>query len=441
MSKGRTAPHDTDELLATLPCGVVSFSDEGEMLLVNGTLCTLLGYAPRELEGRHVEILLTIAGRIFCQTHLFPLLRLQGHAQEIFLLLRHKGGGDVGVLANAVRTERGGRVVNDCVLLEVRERRKYEEALLRARQAADRASSELAARTRDVEHANERLQQQAVELELQQQQMQEQASDLEAMSASLQSAYDDLLTRSQELERARQAAEEANRAKSQFLATMSHELRTPLNAIGGYVELMELGIHGPLSDGQRHALDRIARSQRHLLRLINEVLNLARIESGRVDYLDEDVPIASVVASVTPMLEPQMAAAGLGFTAFVADGLVARADAEKVQQVLINLLTNAVKFTPRGGCVTIDARPGESEDRVLVRVTDTGIGIEATKLESAFAPFVQVDAGPTRRADGTGLGLSISRDLARGMGGDLTAESRLGSGSTFTLTLRRAPPS
>ena len=435
----RTEAYEADALLATLPCGVATFADDGELLFVNASLGALLGYGTGELAGRHVETLLTVAGRIFLQTHLLPLLRLQGRAQELFLVLRHRAGGDVGVLVNAVRTERGGRTVTDCVLLEVRERRKYEEALLRARQAADGANAELAARTREVEYANERLQQQAVELELQQEQMQEQAAELEALSTSLRAAYDDLLTRSVELDRAREAAEEANRAKSQFLATMSHELRTPLNAIGGYVELMELGIHGPLSDGQRHALDRIARSQRHLLRLINEVLNLARIESGRVDYLDEDVPIASVVASVTPMLEPQMAAAGLAFTAAVADGLVARADGEKVQQVLINLLTNAVKFTPRGGRVAVDARPDAREDRVLVHVTDTGIGIDPAKLESVFTPFVQVDAGPTRRADGTGLGLSISRDLARGMGGDLTAESRLGGGSTFTLALRRAP--
>jgi PAS domain S-box-containing protein len=435
---GATDAAGAAALLATLPCGVVSFDDDGVVLATNAALRTMLGYDERELEGRHVERLLTVAGRIFYQTHLFPMLRHHGQVRELFVLLRHRDGGDVGALANAVRTTRGGTLVNDCVLLEVRERRKFEDELLRARRAADAANAALAARSREIEEANERLQQQAVELELQQHQLQEQAAELEAQHDALQAANDVLVTRGEELEHARAAAEEANRAKSQFLATMSHELRTPLNAIGGYVQLMELGIHGALTDGQRHALDRIARSQRHLLRLVNEVLNLARIEAGHVDYAVEEVPVAAVVASVTPMLEPQMTAARLAFTTRVTDGLVARADRDKTQQVLINLLTNAVKFTPAGGCVQVDAAVDAAASRVLLRVSDTGIGIRPEKLASIFEPFVQVDAGPTRRAEGTGLGLAISRDLARGMGGELTVESTPDVGSTFTLALPRA---
>ena len=427
-----------DETLNGLPCGVVSFTDDGTVVFANQALADLLGYAPSELEGRHVESLLTVAGRIFYQTHLFPLLRLHGEAREIFLLLRRKDGGEAGALANAARRERDGRPVSDCVLIEVRERRKYEDELLRARREAERANADLAARSRELEEANGRLEEQAMELELQAQQLQEQTAELEAQSEELNVVNDDLLERTEDLERARAAADEANRAKSQFLATMSHELRTPLNAIGGYVQLLELGIYGPVSDAQRDALERITRSQRHLLRLVNDVLNLARIEAGRVEYAVEDVSLAEVVGSVLPMVEPQAAAAGLTLECTAEPGLTARADREKTQQILINLLTNAVKFTPAGGRVTVEARGDAAAGQALVAVRDTGIGIPPDKLGAVFEPFVQVEVERARRREGTGLGLAISRDLARGMGGDLAAESTVGEGSTFTLALPRA---
>ena len=429
------APLDPGVLISSLPCGVVSFDDEGHVLFTNATLRAMLGYDEGELEGAHVERLLTVAGRIFYQTHLFPLLRLHGAAREVFLLMRSKSGGDVGALANVTRTEHEGKVVSHCVLMEVHERRKYEEELLRARQAADRANAELEIKARAMEQVLEREREQAAELEQQQSYTQEQAAELEAQQEELQAAYDQLVARQHELELARAAAEDASRAKSQFLTTMSHELRTPLNAIGGYVQLMEMEIQGPITEQQRHSLDRIARSQRHLLRLVNEVLNLARIEAGRVDFALEDLEIADVVASVVPMVEPQLASAGLRLESSVNPGFRARADWEKTQQILINLLTNASKFTPSGGCVRVEAIAASEARRLHLRVADTGIGISADRLASVFEPFVQVHSGPTRRAEGTGLGLAISRDLARGMGGDLTAESTPGVGSTFTLSL------
>ena len=428
-------PLEPGALLAALPCGVVSFDDEGRVLFTNATLRAMLGYGEGELEGERLERILTIAGKIFYQTHLFPLLRLHGAAREVFLLLRSKGGADVGALANVTRTQHEGVVVNHCVLVEVQERRRYEEELLRARQAADRANDELARHARTIEEVLARERAQAVELEQQQIHMQEQAAELEAQQEELQAAYDQLVARQHDLEVARAAAEDASRAKSPFLTTMSHELRTPLNAIGGYVQLMEMEVQGPVTEKQRHSLDRIARSQRHLLRLVNEVLNLARIEAGRVDYAVEELAIAEVVASVVPMVEPQIAAAGLRLESSVDPALRARADWEKTQQILINLLTNASKFTPAGGCVSVDAVALPEARRVHLRIADTGIGISAERLASVFEPFVQVHTGPTRRAEGTGLGLAISRDLARGMGGDLTAESTPGVGSTFTLSL------
>jgi signal transduction histidine kinase len=241
-----------------------------------------------------------------------------------------------------------------------------------------------------------------------------------------------------EAEQARRVAEQANRAKSEFLAIMSHELRTPLNAIAGYAELMELGVQGPVSEGQRECLDRIQRSQRHLLGLINQVLNYARLETGNVRYALNDVVLDAALRAADALVFPQMQARGLRYGYASCDPqLVVRADAEKLQQILLNLLTNATKFTDRGGEIKVDAEV--AGDALRLHVRDTGVGIPADKIALIFDPFVQVDSHYTRTRDGVGLGLAISRDLARGMGGDLTVESNLGVGSTFTLTLPLGP--
>ena len=238
-------------------------------------------------------------------------------------------------------------------------------------------------------------------------------------------------------ESARAEAEAANRAKSEFLAVMSHELRTPLNAIDGYAELMELGIRGPLTAAQRDDLARIRTSQRHLLGLINGVLNYSRIEAGAVRYAVEPVPLGATLATCEALTAPQARTRGLALHLGGCDAsLCARGDPEKVQQIVLNLLSNAVKFTEPGGRVDVACRA--DGERVVVTVVDTGRGIPADRLDQVFDPFVQVDASRTRTQEGVGLGLAISRDLARGMGGELTVESAVGVGSTFTLTLPRA---
>jgi PAS domain S-box-containing protein len=428
------------DLLDRAPCGFVSFADDGTITCANTTLAQMLGYGRGELEGRRIESLMSVGARIFYQTHFFPIVRIHGRVEEIFLLLKDRDGDDVGVLANAVRHERGGAWANDCVFMHVRERRKFEDELLRARRAAEEAQARAEAHEAELQHANEMLEAQALELEIQHQQLQEQAFELETQAEEMQAINDELMERGEELERQRAAAEEANHAKSSFLAVMSHELRTPLNAIAGYVQLLEMGIHGPVTQPQLGALDRIGRSQKHLLRLINDVLNLARIESGHVEYMLEDIAVPELLSSVTPMVEPQMQAKGLRLEVEAGVPMPVRADREKVQQILINLLSNALKFTPEGGRVAVDARVDpERPGQVFVRVTDTGIGIPPEKQASVFEPFVQVDMSRTRRSEGTGLGLAISRDLARGMGGDLRVRSEEGAGSTFTLTLPAAP--
>ena len=236
---------------------------------------------------------------------------------------------------------------------------------------------------------------------------------------------------------ARRVAEGASRARTQFLAVMSHELRTPLNAIGGYAELMDLGLRGPVTDAQRTDLARIRRSQQHLLGLINEILNFTKLESGTVSFDADDVGVMEMLKDVVGMLHPQAAAKGLQLEVDSSDPRIAvRADREKLRQVLINLTTNAVKFTPPPGTVTIACVPEAALVTLVVR--DTGIGIPPDKLDAVFEPFVQVRPDLSRVAEGTGLGLSISRALARGMGGNLTVSSEVGTGSAFTIVLPRA---
>ena len=412
---------------------------DGTVRVANATLLEMLGFTSEDLVGKHVETMLTVGARIFYQTHFFPLLRLHGRAEEIFFLLRAKNGEDVAAIVNAVRRERDGVWVSDVVLMRVRERRKFEDALLRAKQAAEDARAAAEEQRRTAQAANEQLERQAIEMEMSQQQLMEQAEELETQSEELRMLNDALTQRGEELERLRAVADDANRAKSTFLAMMSHELRTPLNAIGGYVQLVEMGIHGPVTPAQAEALGRIARSQRHLLRLINDVLNLARIEAGRVDYNLERVPLRDVADTVLPMIDPQLIARRLRCEVNIPQTLAAFADRDKVQQILLNLLSNASKFTPPNGVITIEALDDPSPaDVVYLHVRDTGVGIAPDRLEHVFEPFVQVDDSHSRRAEGTGLGLAISRDLARGMGGDLQAESEEGRGSTFTLSLPRA---
>ncbi|AHG89268.1 ATP-binding region ATPase domain protein [Gemmatirosa kalamazoonensis] len=271
------------------------------------------------------------------------------------------------------------------------------------------------------------------------------AEEISAMRAALEresaeaSAANVALARSNtELLTAREVAETASRAKSAFLATMSHELRTPLNAIGGYAELMELGIHGPVTDDQRRDLDRIRVSQQHLLGLVSAILDLSRIERGDVSYQLAPVAIDAVLAGLDALVGPQASASGLVMEYVpCTTGLAAMADGEKLRQILLNLLSNAIRYTPAGGSVVIGARALD-DARIEISVRDTGVGIPDEKQAQIFEPFVQLDRSLTNVREGVGLGLAISRDLARGMGGDLAVASRIGRGSCFTLTLPRA---
>jgi signal transduction histidine kinase len=233
------------------------------------------------------------------------------------------------------------------------------------------------------------------------------------------------------------AATSAAEAKAQFLTMMSHELRTPLNAIAGYAQLLEMGFRGPLNENQRDAVARILRGQEHLLELVDAVLTFSRLTSGKLVLETSAVPAASLLHDASEPYIPQFSANGIDFRLVPSrDRILVLADAEHALQVLRHLVANALKFTRRGGTVTLACETGAGVVRFVV--TDTGRGIPAGQRESIFQPFVQVEKGLTRSVDGSGLGLAVGRELAQRMGGTLTVTSQEGVGSRFVFTLPSA---
>jgi chemotaxis family two-component system sensor kinase Cph1 len=289
-----------------------------------------------------------------------------------------------------------------------------------------RRAEEIALLNAELEMANAQLEETALELETQAEELLQQRAEREQILAGERVV--------------RAEAERANRAKADFLAVMSHELRTPLNAIGGYAQLISMGTRGAVTPEQLTDLERIEVNQRHLLGLINSILNFTKLEAGQIEFATEPVRVRDLLRELDALVGPQMLARSLSLAiADVPAHVAVLADGSKLRQILLNLLTNALKFTPPGGSVSVGCEV--EGGRVLLSVRDTGRGIPATHLESVFEPFVQVDRHVTPQNDqGVGLGLAISRELARAMDGDLRATSVVGEGSVFTLTLPAADP-
>jgi PAS domain S-box-containing protein len=357
-----------DQLLDTAPCGYLAFTDEGVIRSVNRTLAALLGYSPDELRGRRFESLLGVGARIFYHTHFFPVLKLHGEAEEVYLTLRSRSGQDIPALTNGIRRERDGVMLSECVFVRMLQRGRYEDELLRAKREAEAASD----------------------------------------------------------------------AKAKFLSMMSHELRTPLQAISGYCELLTQGVSGPVNAEQQSDLGAIRSASEDLVRMLNDILDFARLESGAATIRSETVEVDAALIRAETLIIPKLAEAQLRYSREAcAPDLRLRANADRLQQVLLNLLTNAIKFTPTGGTVAVECRADERWTRIAVR--DTGCGIPAEDIDRVFEAFVQVDRNRIdSRQRGVGLGLAISRELVQAMGGELSVDSELGVGSVFTISLPTA---
>lgn len=360
-----------DDLLDDAPCGFVRFADDGTMLHVNATLGEWLGYPAHELIGRSLDVILSTGGRIFYQTHIFPLLKLHGRAEEVYFSLKSSNGKPLPVLTNAARRERGGALVSDCVFLLMHQRRKYEDELLHARKWAD----------------------------------------------------------------------ETSQAKARFLSNMSHELRTPMNAILGFGQLLAMDA---LTSLQTESVEHILKAGKHLLELINEVLDISRIESGKLDLIIAPVAVREVIASAVDMTRALASAAGITLT--VQPGFEdyhVLADSGRLRQILLNLLANAIKYNRPHGKVELrcelhppqaNGLDGDTAPRLRFVVRDTGFGFTPEKQLKLFIPFERLGAEGSE-IEGTGLGLALCKRLSEALHGEIGLESTEGEGSNFWVEL------
>jgi signal transduction histidine kinase len=272
------------------------------------------------------------------------------------------------------------------------------------------------ARTRELKLINQGMEQRIVE----------RTQTLQETNAKLQATLEDLAI-------AKDRAEEADRLKSAFLATMSHELRTPLNSIIGFTGILRQGLPGPLNEEQKKQLGMVKNSADHLLALINDVLEISKIEAGQLKVASTNFDLGAAIQKAVQVVRPMAEKKGLGLTFDIAEDVgTVKSDQRRVEQILLNILSNAIKFTEQGR-VRLDCAVREGS--VVTTVTDTGIGIEKDEIPKLFRPFHQVETGITRRYEGTGLGLSICSRLIELLGGTIWAESEPGRGSRFSFTL------
>jgi PAS domain S-box-containing protein len=382
----------------------------------------IFGYTAAEIVGKPVSVLIP-PERHDEEAEIIARL-LSGDRVDHYETVRIRKDGehvDISLSVSPIRNPSGRIIGASKVARDVTELKR-----------SQRAERELLDQLQEL---TSELEQQIDEGQSLQEELEQANNELVASLADAETAREHAEAAQRDADEARRSAEGANAAKAQFLAMMSHELRTPLNAIVGYVDLFELGVHGPLTDAQREDLARIRRSEATLHRLIEDLLGFARLESGKIDYRYEDVVLDGFLATLEGFIAPRLVQKNLKYHFDPAGASVTVSiDRDKVEQIMLNLLSNAVKFTDRG---RIDVRAAVQESVFRIEVKDTGRGIEAAQLDAVFEPFMQADRSLTRSAEGTGLGLSISRQLVRAMGGDITVESTPGHGSTFAVVLPR----
>lgn len=354
-----------DGVMETAPCGFFILDDDAKIIECNTTLAEMLRWEKGEIIGYHVDRIFPPGGRIFYHTHVFPLLKVEGFAEEIYLALRARDGSDVPILLNAVRRRSSdGPERNEFVVVKMIQRHQFEDQLIQARRLA----------------------------------------------------------------------EKANAAKARFLSMVSHDLRTPLTAVQGNADLLALD-SALLEDRQAEMVAQIRFATKTLRMMLDDILDFAQIEAGQLRVRIGPVSVSEAMTRAARLLRMQAADAELTLrTITCAEDVVVDADPDKLQQILLNLLTNAIKFTPVGG--SIDMQCDAAGDRACIHVRDTGPGIPEGEVEKIFSPFVQLDAvNAGKPRSGVGLGLAISRELARAMGGDVTVRSVPGAGATFTIWL------
>ena len=405
--------------LDKLPCGYLLLNDKGIILEANAFLYELLGFEPELLTGNKIETILSDASKLLFNFILIPGIEINGKAEEVFMIFCSKNGAEITLLTNTAARYVDDTRVLDCVLMPTKWRIEKEEEVINTK--------------KELEDNQIALLNLVDDLNIKSAELESKNAELQKMQKSLFEMVDDLNNKTAELSIAKVRAESADRLKSAFLANMSHELRTPLNSIIGFSGILMQQRPGPLNPEQKKQLGMVQGSARHLLSLINDVLDLSKIEAGqfRVHFESFDMPeiIHKVVQSSKPFADKKNIRIEVSINC--APGMI-KSDSLRVEQVLLNLVNNAIKFTERGS-VRVECERDENE--ISVKITDTGIGIEKEKLGDLFKPFMQIDTGISRKHEGTGLGLSICKRLLDLLHGTIEVESEIGVGSTFTVRL------